>query len=62
MKWIALTLAVTVLALSACSQESTTPLASQTTQVPAKAATDDFPLSQGAYWIYEGKVKWQMGE
>jgi hypothetical protein len=53
---------IAVLALPACSQESAEPLASQATQSPTKAATADFPLSQGAYWIYEGTVKWQMGE
>ena len=33
----------------------------QPTTSPAAAVADYFPLSKGAYWVYEGDVKWQTG-
>src|SRR5262245_33476961 len=29
--------------------------------LPASTLREDFPLSTGTYWIYQGNVKWQDG-
>ena len=49
------------LLMTACSNNRTTVTFVQPTQFPAAIVAEYFPLSKGAYWIYEGDVKWQIG-
>ncbi len=47
--------------LSACSSSPTASPLIQPTSYPTEAVADYFPLAKGAYWIYEGNVKWTVG-
>ncbi len=45
-----------------CTNQQTSESIVQPTTYPAEIVADYFPLSKGAYWIYEGTVKWQISD
>ncbi len=47
-----------VLILHGCSSK---PPTAKISSVATSVVREDFPLSTGSYWIYQGKVKWQDG-
>jgi len=49
------------LMISSCSNNQTTVVFVQPSAYPDAIAAEYFPLSKGAYWIYAGNVKWQIG-
>ena len=60
-KQITLIIYIICILLSSCarSEEKSTPIV-QPTVYPSPSIQEYFPLKQGAYWIYEGNVKWTI--
>jgi len=61
--WFFAVFGLLILLISSCAnQKASVPVpVKQPTTSPAATVADYFPLSKGAYWIYEGDVKWQVG-
>lgn len=58
MKSEALVLALIAILLSACSSPTFMAATSHATPTASPPPSSDFPLTEGAYWVYEGLAKW----
>jgi hypothetical protein len=53
--------AILIFFVALCLWGAIIPSAASSTEYPTETITTYFPLSQGAYWVYEGIVKWTKG-
>ncbi len=51
-------IALMLLFIPACTWQPVAPPLAQPTKQPTENIKTYFPLSQGAYWVYQGTVKW----